>query len=217
MLSERPTHPREPPGRQPTGEIEQDAASKEPTPERANVKTIPKRGLAEMRQRMTNACITRVKRWGPLRSPQPLQGTRCNASLSCSVFPSCLPAPCRWPASPTMMGNHHGGGAAYALEAAAQSVTSALQCLQATRRRAGQAPLRLRAGRRAGAYGGGKASRVAGEGAPCSSVRLHYAYLLRVPPMSTAVAAWRNQPQLVSSAGSGARHRVRSSQRAHRA
>lgn len=127
MLSERPTHPREPPGRQPTGEIEQDAASKEPTPERANVKTIPKRGLAEMRQRMTNACITRVKRWGPLRSPQPLQGTRCNASLSCSVFPSCLPAPCRWPASPTMMGNHHGGGAAYALEAAAQSVTSALQ------------------------------------------------------------------------------------------
>eukprot|EP00277_Geminigera_cryophila_P003092 CAMPEP_0179415856 /NCGR_PEP_ID=MMETSP0799-20121207/6475_1 /TAXON_ID=46947 /ORGANISM="Geminigera cryophila, Strain CCMP2564" /LENGTH=264 /DNA_ID=CAMNT_0021188663 /DNA_START=171 /DNA_END=965 /DNA_ORIENTATION=- len=32
------------------------------TPERNNVKTIPKRGLAEMRRRMTNQCVERVKR-----------------------------------------------------------------------------------------------------------------------------------------------------------
>jgi len=33
------------------------------TPERNNVKTIPKRGLAEMRRRMTNQCVERVKRF----------------------------------------------------------------------------------------------------------------------------------------------------------
>lgn len=38
------------------------AASKKPTPERFNVKTMPKRSLAEMRQRMTNACIKRLKK-----------------------------------------------------------------------------------------------------------------------------------------------------------
>ena len=37
-------------------------ASKKAPPERFNVKTIPKRGLDELRRRMTDACVARVKR-----------------------------------------------------------------------------------------------------------------------------------------------------------
>jgi len=205
-LSECPAPPCEPPGRQPTRESEQDAASKEPTPERANAKTMPKRGLAEMRQRMTNACITRVKRWASC-SPQPALSP-CAALRNSLPFrpPSCRPAPCRWPASSTVMGTRYWGGCVPL--AAARVVSLALQCLQATCRRSGQAALRLRAGRRPGAYGGGKASRVAGEGAICSPVRLCHAYVSRVPPMCTAMAAFRTSLcGLVSRAGGGARHR----------
>jgi hypothetical protein len=41
---------------------EDERASKGQTPERVNVKTRPKRGLADLRRRMTDACIDRVRR-----------------------------------------------------------------------------------------------------------------------------------------------------------
>jgi hypothetical protein len=41
---------------------EEERLSKVQTPERVNVKTRPKRGLADLRRRMTDACIDRVRR-----------------------------------------------------------------------------------------------------------------------------------------------------------
>ena len=43
--------------------MDDDERSKGPTPERDNVKTLPRRGLADLRKRMTDACIARVRRY----------------------------------------------------------------------------------------------------------------------------------------------------------
>ena len=49
--------------------MDDDERSKGPTPERDNVKTLPRRGLADLRKRMTDACIARVRRCS--RRPPP--------------------------------------------------------------------------------------------------------------------------------------------------